>query len=73
MTHTSHLTQLEQRIVDRVDSLCSDRPTWQRAPMMEHELLNGFVQILRDEIQKTDRYMSCDEQNTYHEFDTNNI
>ena len=68
--NTSHLVALERRIVDRMDNLCSDQPTWQRQPVLEHELFNGFVEIIRDEIRRTDQHISSTQHD---EFDTNNI
>lgn len=51
------LVNLEQRLIDRIDSMCSDRPTWQRSPVVEHDLMTGFIQIIRDEFRRAQNHI----------------
>lgn len=60
------LNTLEQSILEKVDNLFTSRPTWSRSPVLEHDLIIGIRQIIRDEFQRAGKYLK------HNEFNTNN-
>lgn len=58
------LNMLERRILDKVDNLFTTRPTWSRSPVLEHDLIIGVRQIIRDEFQRADIFSKHNELDT---------
>ena len=55
---------LEQRILEKVDNLFTARPTWSRSPVLEHDLIIGIRQIIRDEFQRAEIHSKHNELDT---------